>query len=197
MFKQKRCTGSATSSRTFQHHSSSSRVHEVWKTRWHSIRPPIYIGRAQKQILVGSVYANEPPHSIRGWFPGAYRYHRSPPRPDVLEASSDTAFTVVSKHGDDAGKAHSGVLCKWTEWGFPDHGCRSTGLSYAFSCPLWTLRDGFLSRRRGIYGRKFPPQQIPHQHLTHINYAFASVNGSGEVALSDSWADVEVSNANL
>lgn len=47
---------------------------------------------------------------------------------------------------------------------------------------------------RGIYGRKFPPQMIPHQHLTHINYAFANVNKeSGTVALSDSWADVEVS----
>jgi chitinase len=47
---------------------------------------------------------------------------------------------------------------------------------------------------RGIYGRKFPPQQIPFQHLTHINYAFANVNKeTGTVALSDSWADVEVS----
>jgi chitinase len=47
---------------------------------------------------------------------------------------------------------------------------------------------------RGIYGRKFPPQQIPFQHLTHINYAFANVNKeSGTVTLSDTWADVEVS----
>jgi len=47
---------------------------------------------------------------------------------------------------------------------------------------------------RGIYGRKFPPQQIPFQHLTHINYAFANINKeSGNVALSDTWADVEVS----
>ncbi|WVR09441.1 hypothetical protein IAU60_006508 [Kwoniella sp. DSM 27419] len=45
----------------------------------------------------------------------------------------------------------------------------------------------------GIYGRKYPPQQIPSQHLTHINYAFGNVNKeSGEVALSDSWADVEI-----
>lgn len=50
-----------------------------------------------------------------------------------------------------------------------------------------------LTGSRGIYGRKFPPQQIPFQHLTHINYAFANVNReSGTVALSDSWADVEV-----
>lgn len=47
---------------------------------------------------------------------------------------------------------------------------------------------------RGIYDRKFPPQKIPQQHLTHINYAFANVNkDSGEVVLSDKWADVEVS----
>ena len=49
---------------------------------------------------------------------------------------------------------------------------------------------------RGIYGRKYNPQSIPHDLLTHINYAFANVNkDSGEVVLSDTWADVEVSPA--
>jgi len=47
---------------------------------------------------------------------------------------------------------------------------------------------------RGIYGRKYNPQSIPYDLLTHINYAFANVNrDSGEVVLSDTWADVEVS----
>nr|KIR88828.1 chitinase [Cryptococcus tetragattii IND107] len=46
---------------------------------------------------------------------------------------------------------------------------------------------------RGIYDRKFPPQKIPSQHLTHINYAFGNVKkDSGEVVLSDTWADVEI-----
>ncbi|BEJ10760.1 hypothetical protein CspHIS471_0101820 [Cutaneotrichosporon sp. HIS471] len=45
----------------------------------------------------------------------------------------------------------------------------------------------------GIYGRKFPPQKIPHQHLTHINYAFGNIDkDTGEVILSDKWADVEI-----
>ncbi|OWZ66019.1 hypothetical protein AYX14_06066 [Cryptococcus neoformans] len=45
----------------------------------------------------------------------------------------------------------------------------------------------------GIYGRKFFPQNIPGQHLTHINYAFGNVKAdSGEVVLSDTWADVEI-----
>lgn len=67
-------------------------------------------------------------------------------------------------------------------------------VSVALPIPTGTGFGTRLILYRGIYGRKFPPQQIPHQHLTHINYAFANVNKeSGTVALSDSWADVEVS----
>jgi len=46
---------------------------------------------------------------------------------------------------------------------------------------------------RGFYGRKFPPSLIPTQDLTHILYAFANVKSdSGEVILSDIWADQDI-----
>ncbi|KAJ7072319.1 glycoside hydrolase [Mycena amicta] len=44
----------------------------------------------------------------------------------------------------------------------------------------------------GIYGRKFPPSLVPHEHLTHILYAFANIKaGSGEDIHypGDSWND--------
>ncbi|KAF9792504.1 glycoside hydrolase family 18 protein [Thelephora terrestris] len=45
----------------------------------------------------------------------------------------------------------------------------------------------------GIYGRKYPPSLIPAEDLTHILYAFANVRAdSGEVILSDKWADEEI-----
>ncbi|KAL0563688.1 Chitinase 4 [Marasmius crinis-equi] len=45
----------------------------------------------------------------------------------------------------------------------------------------------------GIYGRKFPPSLIPVNDLTHILYSFANVNaGTGEVHLSDKWADQDI-----
>ncbi|GBE81093.1 Endochitinase B [Sparassis crispa] len=45
----------------------------------------------------------------------------------------------------------------------------------------------------GIYGRKFPPSLIPVENLTHILYAFANIKAdTGEVFLSDTWADQEI-----
>ncbi|KAI0699251.1 glycoside hydrolase [Cytidiella melzeri] len=53
--------------------------------------------------------------------------------------------------------------------------------------------SGKYSIRRGIYGRKYPPSLIPVQDLTHILYAFANLKAdTGEVVLSDTWADQEI-----
>ena len=40
----------------------------------------------------------------------------------------------------------------------------------------------------GIYDRNFQVENIPAENLTHIFYAFAKINGNGEVEPFDSWA---------
>ncbi|KAJ6040697.1 hypothetical protein N7444_009602 [Penicillium canescens] len=43
----------------------------------------------------------------------------------------------------------------------------------------------------GIYDRNFQPHDIPAEQLTHVLYAFANAQASGEVILSDTWSDTD------
>lgn len=50
----------------------------------------------------------------------------------------------------------------------------------------------------GIYAKHFLPTSIPAHDLTHLAYAFASIDtSSGAITLSDPWADVEIKHPDL
>ncbi|CAI6339007.1 unnamed protein product [Periconia digitata] len=44
----------------------------------------------------------------------------------------------------------------------------------------------------GIYGRKYFPQTIPADKLTHVLYAFGDNRPDGEVILTDQWSDIQI-----
>ncbi|KAF1843942.1 glycoside hydrolase family 18 protein [Cucurbitaria berberidis CBS 394.84] len=43
-----------------------------------------------------------------------------------------------------------------------------------------------------IYGRKYFPQQVPAEKLTHLLYSFADIKSDGTVVLTDTYADTDI-----
>lgn len=44
----------------------------------------------------------------------------------------------------------------------------------------------------GIYGRKYFPQTVPADKLTHVLYSFGDNREDGEVILTDQWSDIQI-----
>ena len=57
---------------------------------------------------------------------------------------------------------------------------------------VYSLRRSCSNPSQGIYGRKYFPQTIPADKLTHILYSFGDNRPDGEVILTDQWSDIQI-----